>query len=77
MAPLTGAAVDGQADNVKYELNNGGRRITQIGILTGSQKDFGGPFTSRRTGTDSIKAVAVTRDHKTVAAEASVKMEEK
>ena len=61
---------------MKYELNNGGKRITRICIL-GSKKDFGIPFTSRRTGTDSIKAVAVPRDHKTVAAEASVKMEEK
>lgn len=50
-APVTGAVVDGQADKVKYELNNGGKRITRICIL-GRKQDFEVSFTSRLTGTD-------------------------
>ncbi|MBU6480292.1 MAG: hypothetical protein KGS09_07075 [Nitrospirae bacterium] len=75
MAPVTGAAVDGQADKVNYRLTNEGRQITRICILMRGNKDFGGPFTSRPTGIDPIKVVAATHDHKTAVAEASVKME--
>jgi len=77
-ATVNGVAVDGQAIELKYEVTKGAKAHHAQVYLDGQyQKGFKGPFTNRPVGTHEINLVAATDNLKTVAAEASAKMEVK
>ncbi|MFO0706439.1 MAG: hypothetical protein U0412_06260 [Nitrospira sp.] len=76
VSPENGAAVKGDALELKYELAKGQHATHAHVYLDGQyQKGFSGTFKNLAPGKHEIKVVAANHDHKALAAEASVTIE--